>query len=149
MDVESAAQPLTSLLFSTLLLYHDRQSQASVERAISLALTRSHTFIRAFTAALIQTAGKLCPGMGVEKVVGSKTGGALAIARHKLLKWSCLLLRSPRGLETVTASRAAFSRLVAVQAGLLGSVLVGPERLKRAVLHAFDEMLAVVSKTMK
>ncbi|CAI5977048.1 unnamed protein product [Closterium sp. NIES-65] len=131
-DVAAAAPRLASLIFQTLPIYSDRRSQASVERAITKALKRETAFVKAFAGALVQACAK----------PGSVSASVAGLVRYKLLKWSCLLLRE-RG-DAIVGVRAAFSRLVVAQGTLLTVALGDEPRLKRASLHAVNEMLGVV-----
>ncbi|CAI5948167.1 unnamed protein product, partial [Closterium sp. NIES-64] len=130
-DVAAAAPRLASLIFQTLPIYSDRRSQASVERAITKALKRETAFVKAFAGALVQACAK----------PGSVSASVAGLVRYKLLKWSCLLLRE-RG-DAIVGVRAAFSRLVVAQGTLLTVALGDEPRLKRASLHAVNEMLGV------
>ncbi|CAI5465590.1 unnamed protein product [Closterium sp. Yama58-4] len=131
-DVASAAPRLASLIFQTLPIYSDRRSQASVERALTKALKRETAFVKAFAGALVQTCAK----------PGSVSASVAGLVRYKLLKWSCLLLRE-RG-DAIVGVRAAFSRLVVAQGTLLTVALGDEPRMKRASLHAVNEMLGAV-----
>ncbi|CAI6008264.1 unnamed protein product, partial [Closterium sp. NIES-65] len=131
-DVAAAAPRLASLIFQTLPIYSDRRSQASVERAITKALKRETAFVKAFAGALVQACAK----------PGSVSASVAGLVRYKLLKWSCLLLRE-RG-DAIVGVRAAFSRLVVAQGTLLTVALGDEPRLKRASLHAVNEMLGMV-----
>ncbi|CAI7810608.1 unnamed protein product [Closterium sp. NIES-54] len=131
-DVAAAAPRLASLIFQTLPIYSDRRSQASVERALTKALKRETAFVKAFAGALVQACAK----------PGSVSASVAGLVRYKLLKWSCLLLRE-RG-DAIVGVRAAFSRLVVAQGTLLTVALGDEPRLKRASLHAVNEMLGAV-----
>ncbi|GJP65751.1 hypothetical protein CLOP_g22614, partial [Closterium sp. NIES-67] len=131
-DVASAAPRLASLIFQTLPIYVDRRSQASVERVIVKALKRETAFVKAFAGALVQACAK----------PGSVSASVAGLVRYKLLKWSCLLLRE-RG-DAIVGVRAAFSRLVVAQETLLTVALGDEPRMKRASLHAVNEMLGTV-----
>ncbi|CAI5531411.1 unnamed protein product [Closterium sp. Naga37s-1] len=131
-DVAAAAPRLASLIFQTLPVYSDRRSQASVERALTKALKRETAFVKAFAGALVQACAK----------PGSVSASVAGLVRYKLLKWSCLLLRE-RG-DAIVGVRAAFSRLVVAQGTLLTVALGDEPRLKRASLHAVNEMLGAV-----
>ncbi|CAI5476129.1 unnamed protein product [Closterium sp. Yama58-4] len=131
-DVASAAPRLALLIFQTLPIYSDRRSQASVERALTKALKRETAFVKAFAGALVQACAK----------PGSVSASVAGLVRYKLLKWSCLLLRE-RG-DAIVGVRAAFSRLVVAQGTLLTVALGDEPRLKRASLHAVNEMLGAV-----
>eukprot|EP00897_Mesotaenium_endlicherianum_P004939 jgi/Mesen1/4473/ME000228S03452 len=123
------AGEVVSLIFKTLPLYTDRRSQSSVERAIVKALKRDSAFVKTFTGGLIQYTSK-----------SGKTAGA--DVQLKLLKWSCLLLRTNPDLFSV---KAAFARLAGAQAVLLTGLLKSAVRIQRSALHAFLQLLNQVA----
>lgn len=119
---------LVSIIFQTVPLYDDRKSQVAVEHAISKAFKEA-AFVKAFTGTLVQTAER-----------SSKLSSDSV--RYKLLRWSCLLIRRNPAL---LSAKTAFTRLVAVQASLLTSLLEGSYAVKRATnhvaLHLFSEVV--------
>lgn len=127
-DVDIDCAPLlVDIILKTLFIYDDRPSQAVVEDAISKAL-REPAFVKAFAAALVQSA---------EKHV--KAG--LNLVCYKLFRWSCLLVRrSP----SVTTARNAFTRVASVQASLLSVLLQAPVRLQKASKRVFIHLLQEV-----
>ncbi|KAH9290146.1 hypothetical protein KI387_034263, partial [Taxus chinensis] len=123
---------LVDIIFKTLFIYDDRSSQVAVEDAIVKAL-REPVFVKTFAGALVQSA---------EKHV--KAG--LNLVCYKLLRWSCLLVRSS---ASITTAKNAFMRIASVQASLLCVLLQAPVRLQKASRRIFIHLLFEVPSIFK
>jgi len=121
------AAEVVDVIFSTLPLYDDRQSQAAVVKLITRGLKES-AFVKVFAGTLVQI---------IEK---SHRNSSDAV-RLKLLRWSCLLFAQ---VPTLLSAKAAFCRLAAAQGFLLASLYQGPVRLRRATRHIFTRYLSNV-----
>ncbi|KAJ7561862.1 hypothetical protein O6H91_03G044500 [Diphasiastrum complanatum] len=127
---------LVNRFLGTLSRYDDRASQAAVEHIIIKAL-REPSFVKTFTGAIVQTAEK-------ELKVGT------CPVRHKLLRWSCLIIQYNPDILTV---KTAFSRLAAIQASLLSILLHSSfqtQRVsRRVVVHLLSHVTDLFERYVK
>lgn len=121
------AAEVVDVIFSTLPLYDDRQSQAAVVKLITRGLKES-SFVKVFAGALVQNTEK------------SSRNSSDAV-RLKLLRWSCLIVAQ---VPTLLSAKSAFCRLAAAQGLLLAYLYQGPVRLRRATRRIFTHYLSNV-----
>lgn len=121
------AAEVVDIIFSTLPLYDDRQSQAAVVKLITRGLKES-AFVKVFAGSLVQN---------IEKTYKNSSDAV----RLKLLRWSCLLVAQ---VPTLLSAKSAFCRLAAAQGFLLAFLYQGPVRLRRATRRIFTHYLSNV-----
>jgi len=121
------AAEVVDVIFSTLPLYDDRQSQAAVVNLITRGLKES-SFVKVFAGALVQN---------IEKSYRNSSDAV----RLKLLRWSCLLVAQ---VPSLLSAKSAFCRLAAGQGFLLSFLYQGSVRLRRATGHIFTHYLSNV-----
>lgn len=118
---------VVDIIFRTLYIYDDRPSSKAVEELI-VELFAETTHMKSFAASLVQFMEKQSK---VQSLLGS----------HKLLKWSCLLLRRS---QFSSVSRNAILRLFAGQIVLLQYFPKGSFRMQRACKSAFFHLFKEV-----
>lgn len=112
------------VIFLTVPLYEDRRSQEAVEDVI-VACLKEPVFLKAFAGVLVQN---------TEQTLLASSGAV----RLKLLRWSSLLITHA---PAVLSTKAATSRLAALQGSLLFFLYQSSLRLRQASRRIFLRLL--------
>lgn len=142
MDVSQGGAELAAFLFETLPAYQDRASQLCVERVIAKALKAHPSFAKPFASALLQR--------GLKQPASSSSSSSPPVPqfmapfmRHKLLRWSCILLRC---CPDIASAKTAFARLAQLQGIQITEILKDPHpRGAEASRHCIAALLRTVS----